>query len=804
MTCGKMKSIAPKNLFLDSETIGLHGMLVLLQYAYDDGPIILYEPWTEPVHKTLHLIEEFMQNNVIGFNLVFDMFMLAKMYTIWRLLPPDWIPADHIQEIALKEPEGVDGPCIKPVAACDLLLHSRHGPYQSLMARDDIRIRRVPTALAYALAQELEKRIEIDGIYFAKTVDKTAPRWKVLDIVSKRGIVNPDFKDVVLKFHAAGGLKFLAEYALKMPPKYHYEDVELDSSWRPYELGYAPTALAVANPPDWECYNVDGKLIGMAWPALISEHIKHWSMNEHAREYANDDIKYTRLLWEHFGKPLAGDTDSELACMVAVVRWRGFTINKEGIEELQQRAVATVAQSPVNVNKPHAVRKYLSECMDEMESLIIEESTKKQNIEQIETWTIEEEEQCTKCGGDGCLRCNGTGKLYVGRHPAAIRAVEILAVKVAAKEVELYTKLLQAGRLHASFKVIGTLSSRMSGGDGLNAQGIKHAKNVRKMFPLARKGEVLCGGDFDGFEVTIADAVFDDPALRQTLLEGKKIHALLGVELYPGKTYQEIVDSDGAISPLIDYYTRSKQGMFGFLYGGDHTTWNKRLNIPEEQAHRAYDKWCAKYPGIGKSRMRIQNDFCSMRQPDGIGKQVVWCEPKDYVETFLGFRRYFTLENRICKALFTLANKPPAAWRNCQIKVVRRDRMQTAGGAVQSALFGAAFQIQAANTRAANNHLIQSPGAEITKKTQRRIWDLQPEGINEWRVAPFNIHDEIMCVTHPDYVDATAKQVQETVESFRPQVPLIGIKWNLDMVNWAEKKEGANMLHITWKNTGVK
>jgi hypothetical protein len=819
-----------KNVFLDTETCGLHGQAVLIQYAYDNGPIILYEPWKEPIHKTLQLIEDFMSNNIIGFNLAFDMFVLAKMYTIFRLCPKDWIPEEHINEIAFKEPEGMDGPCIKPVAACDLLLHSRRGPYQSLMAREDIRIRRVPTALAYALAQELEQRIEIDGIYFARSADKDAPRWKVYDIVSKRGIVNPDFKDVVLKFHAAGGLKFLAEYVLKMPPKYHFADVELDSSWRPYELGYAPTALAVAQAPDWECYDTEGKLIGMAWPSLIHEHIRHWSENEQAREYANDDVLYTRLLWKHFGEPTPGDTDSELACMVATVRWHGFTIDGEGIEELLQHAVAIVAQSPVNINKPPAVRRYLVECMDDTESLIIEESTKKQNIEQVGTWTVDTEEICTKCDGTGhfngnlCVRCNGTGKLFVGAHPAAIRAAELLSIKESAKEVELYTKLLKAGRLHASFKVIGTLSSRMSGGDGLNAQGIKHAKNVRKMFPLSWDGMVLCGGDFDAFEVTIADAVFDDPALRSTLVTpitcakcngtgifelttcpkcngtGKvatKIHALLGVELYTDKTYQEIVDSDGAVAPAIDFYTRSKQGMFGFLYGGDYTTWNKRLNIPAEQARHAYDKWCAKYPGIGKSRLRIQDDFCSMRQLDT--KQVIWHEPKDYVETFLGFKRYFTLENRICKALFELAHNPPAAWRNCHVQVVRRERFQTASGAVQSAVFGAAFQIQAANMRAANNHLIQSAGAQITKETQRKIWDLQPSGVNEWRVAPMNIHDEIMCITRPDSVDNVAECVRGAVESFRPQVPLIGIKWSLAMDSWAEKKAGASMLHVTYK-----
>lgn len=784
----------PVKLYIDTETCGLHSMAVLLQYAVEDGEIILYEIWKKPVSETLELIEWVCEHIVVGFNLAFDVFHMAKIYTIWSLLPLDWIPEEHIEEIAQMESKGIDGPCIKPAGALDLFLHSRKGQFQSLMAREDIRIKRVPTALAYALAQELERKIELDGIYFAKSVDKNAPKWKVLDIVSSRGIVNQDFKDVVLKFNAAGGLKFLAEYALGHKPKYHFSDVELDSSWRPYELGYAPYATAVASAPDWECYDTDGKIIGVAWPVLIAEHIRHWHENGPAREYATDDIVYTRELDKYFKEPEPNDDDSILACMVAVVRWHGFEYNREGIEQLMQFAIAKVASSPININKPRAVRQYMMEAMDDMEGIIIEESTRKANLEQIQKWIIEEPEACTKCDGGGCERCNGLGILEPGIHPAALRAGKLLDIKSASKEIELFAKLLRAKRFHASFKVIGALSSRMSGGDGLNAQGIKKTDVVRQMFPLTWEGYNLCGGDFDAFEVTLADAVFDDDYLRQTLLEGRSVHALLGMELY-GKTYEEINASQGTD---FDMYTRAKSGMFGFLYGGDFNTWNQKLAIPLEQAKKAYDKWCAKYPGIGKARMRIFDDFCSMRQAGGIGTQVVWKEPCDYCETFLGFRRYFTLENKICKELFKLANQPPKAWRACPIKVTRRDRVQTAGGAVQSALFGAAFQIQAADMRAANNHLIQSPGAQITKTVQRKIWDLQPIGVSKFIVACLNIHDEIMCVTDPEHVNAVADTVEEAVEAFRPQVPLIGMKWCLDMHNWSEKKSGSLMRHITW------
>ena len=250
----------PPKLFLDTETCGLHSMMVLLQYAVEDGPITLYEVWRRPIRETLALIEWICQHTVVGFNLSFDWFHICKIYTIFRLCDPDWIPEEHIDEIAMLEPQGQDGPCVKPAAALDLMLHSRKGPYQSLMAREDVRIKRVPTALAYALARELEARVQFDNIYFAKSADPEAPKWQVFDRHDSFGDLDTEFKDVVLKFNPAGGLKFLAEHALKLKPKYHYSDVEPSPAWRPYELGYAPTALAVSSPEKgWAIETDDGE-----------------------------------------------------------------------------------------------------------------------------------------------------------------------------------------------------------------------------------------------------------------------------------------------------------------------------------------------------------------------------------------------------------------------------------------------------------------------------------------------------------------------------------------------------------------
>ena len=781
-------------------------MPVLFQFAEGDGPIELYDIWKRPIRETLSLIESWMAKTIIGFNLAFDHFMVAKLYTTFRLAEPDWIPEKHIDEIAMLESQAQEGPCLKPASALDLLLHSRKGPYQSLMAREDIRIRRVPTALAYALAEELEQRVQLDGIYFARSADKDAPRWKVFDVKNRDGEIDPNFKDVVLKFNPSGGLKFLAEYAMGFKPKYHYKDVEPPKSWRPVELGYAPTALAVSSPEkNWEVWEGDkktGKLKGYAWPAVIQKFIDHWATNEPAREYARDDVVYTRALDKHFGYPERGDDDSILACMVPVVRWRGFSIDIPGIKSLLEKAQDVVARSPVNVNKPSEVRAYLGKCMDEMEKVAIEETTKKAKLEAVSKWHLTEDEECSKCFGEDldCRRCNGTGILSsagditdrCGNHPAAARAREILDVKTAAKEIELYSKLLAAGKFHASFNVVGTLSSRMSGGDGLNAQGIKKTKEVRRMFPLAWEGTVLNLGDLTSCEVTIADAVYNDKTLRADLLSGKKIHALFAMSLFPGKTYEEVIASNGT---SFDMYSKGKTAVFRMIYGGGWEGMADALGIPEDAARGAFESFGQRYKGVEKARGKTFDSFCSMRQPGGVGSAVIWHEPVEYIGSFLGFRRYFTLENTIAKALFDLARKPPAEWRKTEIKVMRRPgRIQTAGGAVSSALYGAAFGIQAANMRAAANHEIQSPGAQITKAIQRRIWDLQPSGVHDLVVAPANVHDEVLAVSHPDYVAPIAEAVKVAIRSFHKYVPLLSMVWANHASSWADK--GTGEIHV--------
>lgn len=829
-------------IFYDTEECGLHGMAVLIQYAKDNEKVQLFEPWREPIYRTLELIEWMMEDDVVGFNLTFDHFHLCKLYTTFSLYPDkDAYPEEIINELALLEPQARDGQCVKPKRACDLMLHARKGPYQSTMERKPIYVRRVPTELAWELAKELEKRVALSDFYFAKKKNKTEPRWKVEDIKG-----TTDFKNLVLRFAPSIALKVLAADALGHGKDdiLLFTDIEVDKVWRPKEVGYAPFALAVGSPDDWN----------WAWPQVIDKHIGHWAHHKLARQYAEKDVEYTRQLYYHFGSPEPGDDDSELACMVGASRWRGYKIDIEGLKQLKIKASEKVKKF---TSSPRVVYRYITEVLDPIEIEVMKGSTKKTVLETLANNHLADCSTCKGNGGD-CKTCKGQG---VVKSEAAKRATEVLDSRKAAKEIELYDKLIQAGRFHASFKIIGALSSRMSGADGLNAQGIKKTEDVRSCFPLAWDGYQLIGGDFKSFEVTIADAVYDDPTLRHDLLtcgncgslmervenpikslafvndftaytewrakqemkkakaaakdgkeynqatasemaedilkndffckrcgynEGKSIHGLFGVNVYPDMTYEQILATKKTAD---DKYTRCKSAVFAMLYGGTGFTLKERLGVEIDIAEKAYELFNRKYKGAGREAKRVAEMFSALRQPEGIGSRIFYKQPAEYIESIFGFRRYFTLENEVIKALFSLAESPPKEWTTIKIKVQRRKDgpSQFLGGAVRSAVFGAAFSIQSGNIRAGKNHRIQSSGAQATKKLQRRIWDLQPHGVREWLVQPMNVHDEIMNPCLPRMIGPVNDVVKSVVEELRPIIPLVGIDWGNDLKTWADK-----------------
>lgn len=776
-------------IFFDTETVGFHGAVVLIQYAIDDGPIILHEVWYEPVQKTLDLIEMIVHHKggVCGFNLAFDWFHLCKLYnTLSLVADKNIIP--NPDEVGVLEWEGTFGPCLKPQTACDLFLHARKGRYQSIMKRKEIAIRRVPAEAVGLLQKELDNRLVFNPLLFA---GKTNPyeHWIIRQSIDENDNELVGFVDLVLNFKPSGKLKDLAQYALGFE-----EDLILKSTakdvnkvYKTIELGYAPYATAPFKPKDRSYYVYPSpENWYFKWPQRVKYHAQYWHNDTTARKYAKDDVIYTRALYEHFNKPESGDTDSILACMVGACRYKGYNIDIGGMKELRQKAIDTVSSLPINHNSPKQCKEYLLEVMSQTEQVLIKRSTKKTVLEKIAKWFISE--VCTYCDGVGCEKCKNGLIDTDERHPAAERAQHILDSRAAAKEIENYDKLIAAGKFFASFVVIGTKSDRMAGADDLNAQGIKRSKHVRSKFPLAEENYSLEGGDFDAFEISILDAVYSDPRLHTELESGKKIHAILGQYFFPHLDYDKIIKSKGAADGWKDYYTRSKNGVFALVYMGEAYTLSNRVGIPEDQAEKAYDEFTRRYPDFGEKRKQIINNFTSLKQPNGPGTEVHLKQAETYAESMFGFKRDFSIEDHIIHVFYELAQNLPDCLKNLIGKVVRRQERgkQTVGGAVQTALYGAAFGLQGAIIRAAGNHYIQSPGAKITKEVEAEIWTFQPCGIHKWIVQPINVHDEILSPVHPNYSKDIKKAVHDKVESFRPYIPLIGFQWE-KMKTWAEK-----------------
>jgi len=399
-------------IFYDTETCGFHGPIVLIQHAVDDGDVQLHSTWHEPIRDTLKLIEKIVDSQAVGFNLAFDHFHLCQQYTTLKLCTNIDDPPD-IDEYAMNEPGARDGPCLKQRSCMDLMLHARKGKYQSTMNRDEVRIKRIPTLLANELARILNNTIKFNDIYFAKKKDKT--RWKVMDLRDDFGDIITEFKDIVLKFAPSAALKALAMDALGVTEDaiLRMEDIGLEDSAKPVEMGYAPYAMAGIlvkfKEGDKNVRRIvptrPGNWMG-TWPSIIRRHISHWSYNPLARRYARDDVLYTRGLYEFFNRPQLDDDDSILACMVGACRWRGFKIDVEGLSDLKDQAVDQLEEvrKKFNFNSTAVCRTYLSQVMDETEQLAMQINGKTTTqgvvLEELTNWELTE--ACDGCMGAGC------------------------------------------------------------------------------------------------------------------------------------------------------------------------------------------------------------------------------------------------------------------------------------------------------------------------------------------------------------------------------------------------------------------
>lgn len=746
--------------FYDTETCGFYGMALLIQYAKDEGEIKLHDVWSEEIGKTLDLIEDLMDEGVCGYHLAFDHFHLSKLYTTFSLLPRDKKPESIVHDVYLAEAEGRFGQCIKPRSAVDLMMHVRKSQFQQGMSKRVFKVMKVHKSIAAALCRYLN-RVEFPHYMHVSK----SPIWEIKYIKDKKDkdIIDSEFRNIVGTLRPSTGLKTICTDVFKLPAT-HFQEVMPDS--QPVELGYIPWAKGIVDLPEWPTkepppgYNLE--YCG-TWPIHIQIHKIHWKMKK-PRKYAMEDVEWTRKLYHYFEDP-EETYDSALTCAVASCRWRGYELD---IPKIKERRASCLEKVNKTIIDPRRAKRYIMEVMDDYELDKFQDekndldSTNALTLGVVSKWVTPCAECIEKMQEEftvvSCEKCQPT--------PAALRARDVIESRKWKSKALTYGKLMLGGRFHPSFSIIGTKSSRMSGADKFNPQGIDSSDEMRECFTL---GKTLMGGDFSGFELTIADAVYEDPNWHDMLLNDRKVHADFGADLYESD-YDTILNDQPR-------YRKSKSGIFLLLYGGEAYGMSKKLDVTEEQAAKAEQGFFKRFPPILKRRKEIYKDYMPLREG-------VWHEPKDSIGSLFGHKRYYGLEFQICKLFYDIASNPPVRSDDICIRSEKKGT-QNVVDALRSAFTAAIHVIQKKAARSAINHEIQSPGACITKMVQKAIWDLQPAGVHDWVAQPSNIHDEIFAVVTPGYEDKVREAVYKKVEELQEIVPLLKITWGAGL-NWKD------------------
>jgi len=711
-------------IYFDVESVGFHGPMVLLQTALDDEEVKLLDVWLHPIDRVLHTIEDMVYHE--GGVCAFN-------------LTFDWFHIHRTYNVfSLMKKRGLIFPTKE--AWIDLEREACLGPcLKPVTARDPMLVaKKTPLQALMKRAPVYVRRVP-KGLapkladYLTETITldgiyfaerKGGYEW-IVDPESD----DPEFLDVVLRFGASSRLKRLGEYVLGR------ETISLPT----------PAHLHPKNVP-WNFFH-DG------WHDLLEPQIEFWSTNEEARRYGKQDVVLLRDLSKHLGGD-PGDTNSILACAVASARLRGFALDLDLLSEYRARQEEAKGDTP---RAPGPVLEKLHVLLGPIGSLAV-----------------------TNTDNDALERVKAVGG------PAGEFASAVQEARGAGIREKVAEKYLTVGRAHLDFNVSGTLTDRMAGRGKLSLHGTPKGDAMRHAFTLTDEQlPVLDGGDFSGFEVAIAAGCYNDPALSAALATGKSFHGIFAAEVY-NTTYEEIVAEKEAATEGKVRYDKAKNAVFAAFYGAQLPKLAATLGLSEQECALGYNRLFEKFPGIKAEQNRTYETFCSMRQPKPKG-QIFWEDSQDYAESLLGDKRYFILENQICKALYDLAQDLPASFYGGGKEVERRPgRKQTLRGACQTAIFSCAFQLQAKNMRQAGNHRIQATGARITKELQRAIWEHQPSGVQPWAVQMLNIHDEVLVARRADI--SLGDTVSRVVESFRGLVPQIKMEWQTDLESWGARE----------------
>ncbi len=300
---------------------------------------------------------------------------------------------------------------------------------------------------------------------------------------------------------------------------------------------------------------------------------------------------------------LCFEIEMPLIEVLADMEYRGFRVNREGLEEYAarlderigtaERDIYRLAGETFNINSP----KQLGAILFEKLGLPV--------IKRTKTGYSTDAEVLDQLAGE---------------HEIVSRILEyrqLIKLKTTYADGLLNMINPATGRIHSSFNQTVTATGRISSTEP-NLQNIpvrlEMGREIRKVFVPENEKFLLTDADYSQIELRVLAHIAGDENMQAAFRNNEDIHTATAVSVFRVPKDQ--------VTPLMR--SRAKAVNFGIVYGIGDFSLSRDLGITRKQARQYIDDYLERYPGV-KAYMHDVVEF---------GRQ------HGYVETIFGRRRY--------------------------------------------------------------------------------------------------------------------------------------------------------------------
>jgi len=805
-----------RTIFLDTETSGLCGLPFLIQTAEADGPVKLFHVLDSPPAMSLKLIENLCQPDVqlVAYNALFDVKMLAKLATVASMLAGSWSfdtvwDAERLWRPETRFEERLDElRIVYPGSVVDLMIAAQSLPplHEEFLNPPAIRLPWFPVAAVPELERAVKHAITRRPFY--RAVDG---RFDIADRLRIR-IANLKRKQDRMRVRRAcqqRDYSVLAEVKLSFSRESMYS---LKSIAR--ILGYAREIQEFELldgfgriPPSYCPTYLDRELYGRLW-RYVEEH----QYDPSFLEYARRDVDMLRHVHRHYCAQPRFESlrhDFDVVPLAANLELYGMPVDPEKVRKAVQYYRDRVRESAEFLREAGLENYQSSVQVVRFVNRLLCQYARADDSCSVES--VADAQKPTLSDLLARLKQNGRG---ANAYPVQCLA-HLIRARTLSKRPEFFNHVL-GDTIYPQIHVRGSVTDRMITSQPsvqnmpARATADEKADHMAFRSPFTPPGGyLLFVGDAEQFEMRLVAAEAAEKSLIDGFVNGEDPHCLTAVRTLG----RQIRQSDKSLAALTDYdlmmllkaedprvldfRSLAKTLNFATLYGAsEHGIARKSLTTVDE-ARAMLEEFFRAYPAIGSA---VEASRAHVTLPDsGSDGRASLPDGPDVVCVVnrLGITRSFNLTLRLVQIFTRLGDY--IYLREClpDVTAVRKafveyyGNVKSPAAVVASQCRCAAKRLQEYCQRQAFNFRIQSLGAGFIKQLQARLAaELIGPGVYRARdllVLPgVNVHDEIHLLVRAD-----AERVHELTSRFMQEISAelkVPIRFKFSEVkSWADK-----------------